>query len=100
MSLPSKLRSLASAWPEGQTDLENKAKKVLRDAEKAIDDAAREMKKQIKKATGKPGSHNLSPNHVGPIYLSQRRHIPASDLAGQYQRCHVLRSPAEPAFGG
>lgn len=41
------------AWPEGQ-DIEDKTKKMLRDAEKGIDDAAREMKKQIKKATGKP----------------------------------------------
>ncbi|HXI92025.1 MAG TPA: PBP1A family penicillin-binding protein [Blastocatellia bacterium] len=40
-------------WPEGQ-DIEDKAKKLLRDAEKGIDDAQREMKKQIKKATGKP----------------------------------------------
>jgi penicillin-binding protein 1B len=42
------------AWPEGQTEIEDRARKVLRDAEKGIDDAAREMKKQIKKATGKP----------------------------------------------
>ena len=42
------------AWPEGQTDMEDKAKKLLRDTEKGIDDAGREMKKQIKKATGKP----------------------------------------------
>jgi hypothetical protein len=41
-------------WPEDQVDLEDKAKKVLRDAEKTIDEAGREMKKQIKKATGKP----------------------------------------------
>ncbi len=41
------------AWPEGQ-DIEDKAKKVLRDAEKGIEDTQREMKKQIKKATGKP----------------------------------------------
>ena len=41
------------AWPEGM-DLEEKAKKMLRDSEKAIDDAQREMKKQIKKATDKP----------------------------------------------
>jgi penicillin-binding protein 1B len=41
------------AWPEGQ-DIEDKSKKLLRDAEKSVDDAAREMKKQIKKATGKP----------------------------------------------
>lgn len=41
-------------WPEGQTELEDKARKLLRDAEKSIDDAAGEMKKQIKKATGKP----------------------------------------------
>lgn len=40
-------------WPEGQ-DIEDKAKKLLRDAEKGIDEAGREMKKQIKKATGKP----------------------------------------------
>jgi penicillin-binding protein 1B len=40
-------------WPEGQ-DTEDKTKKLLRDSEKAVDDAAREMKKQIKKATGKP----------------------------------------------
>ena len=42
------------AWPEGQVEPEDKAKKMLRDAEKAVDDAAREMKKQIKKATDKP----------------------------------------------
>ena len=42
------------AWPEGQTEIEDRARKVLREAEKGIDDAAREMKKQIKKATGKP----------------------------------------------
>jgi penicillin-binding protein 1B len=41
------------AWPEGQ-DIEDKTKKLLHDAEKTVDDAAREMKKQIKKATGKP----------------------------------------------
>jgi penicillin-binding protein 1B len=41
------------AWPEGQ-DVEDKAKKILRDAEKSVDDATKEMKKQIKKATGKP----------------------------------------------
>ncbi|MEK6321327.1 MAG: PBP1A family penicillin-binding protein [Acidobacteriota bacterium] len=40
-------------WPEGH-DIEDKAKKVLRDVEKGIDEAGREMKKQIKKATGKP----------------------------------------------
>ncbi|MEK6287880.1 MAG: PBP1A family penicillin-binding protein [Acidobacteriota bacterium] len=40
-------------WPEGQ-DIEDKAKKLLRDVEKGIDEAGREMKKQIKKATGKP----------------------------------------------
>ena len=42
------------AWPEGRVDLEDKAKKMFRDAEKTVDDAAHEMKKQIKKATGKP----------------------------------------------
>jgi penicillin-binding protein 1B len=42
------------AWPEGQVEPEDKAKKMLRDAEKAVDDAARELKKQIKKATDKP----------------------------------------------
>ena len=41
------------AWPESQ-DIEDKARRMLRDAEKGIDDATREMKKQIKKATGKP----------------------------------------------
>jgi len=41
-------------WPEGQAELEEKARKMLRDAEKTIDDAAREMKKQVKKATDKP----------------------------------------------
>jgi penicillin-binding protein 1B len=41
------------SWPEG-TDLEEKTKKLLRDSEKVIEDAQREMKKQIKKATGKP----------------------------------------------
>jgi penicillin-binding protein 1B len=42
------------AWPEGQMDIEDRARKMLRDTEKGIDDAAREMKNQIKKATGKP----------------------------------------------
>ena len=41
-------------WPEGQAELEDKARKLLRDAEKSVDDAAGEVKKQIKKATGKP----------------------------------------------
>lgn len=41
-------------WPEGQTELEDKARKLLRDAEKSIDDAAGEVKKQIKKAPGRP----------------------------------------------
>ncbi|HSB09054.1 MAG TPA: PBP1A family penicillin-binding protein [Blastocatellia bacterium] len=40
------------AWPEGM-ELEEKAKTVLRDSEKAVEDAQREMKKQIKKATGR-----------------------------------------------
>ena len=39
-------------WPEGQEGVEDKAKKILRDAEKAIEDAAGEMKKQIKKPPG------------------------------------------------
>ena len=41
-------------WPEDQIPPDDKAKKVLRDADKENDNAAREMKKQIKKATGKP----------------------------------------------
>jgi penicillin-binding protein 1B len=41
-------------WPEDQMDIENKAKKLLRDAEKGIDDAGRELKKQVKKAADKP----------------------------------------------
>ncbi len=41
-------------WPEGQTELEDKARKLVREAEKSLDDAAGEVKKQIKKATGKP----------------------------------------------
>ena len=41
-------------WPEDQILLEDKAKKVLRDADKENDNAARELRKQIKKATGKP----------------------------------------------
>ena len=40
-------------WPEDQIPPDDKAKKVLRDADKENDNAAREMKKQIKKATGK-----------------------------------------------
>ena len=40
-------------WPEGQMDLENTAKKALRDAEKSINDAQHEIRNQIKKATGK-----------------------------------------------
>jgi penicillin-binding protein 1B len=43
----------AFEWPEGM-DLDEKAKKALRDSEKAVEDAQREIKKQIKKATGKP----------------------------------------------
>lgn len=35
-------------------EIEDGAKKMLRDAEKGLDDAAREMKRQTKKATGKP----------------------------------------------
>jgi penicillin-binding protein 1B len=42
------------AWPEGQAEIEDKAKKMLREAEKAVDEAARDLKKQIKKATDKP----------------------------------------------
>jgi len=41
-------------WPEDQMDIENKAKKLLRDAEKVIDETGRELNKQIKKAAGKP----------------------------------------------
>ena len=41
------------SWPEG-TDLEEKTKKLLRDSEKVIEEAQRDVKKQIKKATGKP----------------------------------------------
>jgi penicillin-binding protein 1B len=40
-------------WPEGQ-DLPDKTKKVLRDVEEMVDDAQREVRKQIKKATEKP----------------------------------------------
>jgi penicillin-binding protein 1B len=40
-------------WPEGQADIEEKTKKLLRDAQKSVEDAARELKKQIGKATGK-----------------------------------------------
>ena len=40
-------------WPEDQIQPDDKAKKLLRDADKENDNAAREMKKQIKKA-GKP----------------------------------------------
>lgn len=42
------------AWPEGQGGTEDRPRRVLRDAEKIVDDAANEVKKQIKKATGKP----------------------------------------------
>ncbi len=42
------------SWPEDQINPDDKAKKLQRDAEKVIDDAGRELKKQIKKATGKP----------------------------------------------
>jgi penicillin-binding protein 1B len=41
-------------WPEDQVTPDDKSKKVQRDAEKALDDAGRDLKKQIKKATGKP----------------------------------------------
>ena len=40
-------------WPEGQPDTDDRTKKMPHDAEKSSDDAQREMKKQIKKATGK-----------------------------------------------
>jgi penicillin-binding protein 1B len=50
---PEQIPAPGFAWPEGQ-DIEDKTKKILRDAEKGIDDAQREMKKQIKKATDKP----------------------------------------------
>jgi len=43
-------------WPEGKMDpkdADEKAKKLLRDAEKMVDDAQRDLKKQIKKASGK-----------------------------------------------
>ncbi|HJZ68135.1 MAG TPA: penicillin-binding transpeptidase domain-containing protein, partial [Blastocatellia bacterium] len=42
-------------WPEGHSDVDDKTKKVVREAEKALDDTQREIKKQIKKATG---NHN------------------------------------------
>ena len=42
------------SWPEDQINADDKAKKAQRDAERLIDDAGRELKKQIKKATGKP----------------------------------------------
>ncbi|MFP5262289.1 MAG: PBP1A family penicillin-binding protein [Blastocatellia bacterium] len=42
-------------WPEDKTtDLPDKTKKIMRDAEQMIDDAQREVRKQIKKASGKP----------------------------------------------
>jgi penicillin-binding protein 1B len=41
-------------WPEGQADIEEKSKKLLRDAQKTVDDAARELKKQVTKAPGNP----------------------------------------------
>jgi penicillin-binding protein 1B len=41
-------------WPEDQIKTEDKVKKLLKDAEKTIDDAGSDIKKQIKKATGKP----------------------------------------------
>jgi len=41
-------------WPEDQITPDEKAKKLQRDAEKSLDDAGRDLKKQIKKATGKP----------------------------------------------
>jgi membrane carboxypeptidase/penicillin-binding protein len=42
-------------WPEDKTtDLPDKAKKIMRDAERTIDDAQREVRKQIKKALDKP----------------------------------------------
>jgi penicillin-binding protein 1B len=50
---PEQIPAPGFAWPEGQ-DIEDKTKKTLRDAEKGVDDAQREMKKQIKKATDKP----------------------------------------------
>jgi penicillin-binding protein 1B len=40
-------------WPEGK-DLPDKAKKIVRDTEDKIDEAQREVRKQIKKAIGKP----------------------------------------------
>jgi penicillin-binding protein 1B len=41
-------------WPEDLINPDDKAKKTQRDAEKPTDDANRELKKQIKKATDKP----------------------------------------------
>jgi penicillin-binding protein 1B len=40
-------------WPEDQIKTEDKVKKLLHDSEKPIDDGS-DVKKQIKKATGKP----------------------------------------------
>ncbi|MFY9553752.1 MAG: PBP1A family penicillin-binding protein [Blastocatellia bacterium] len=40
------------AWPEGK-DIEDKTKRLLRESEKTLDDAQREIRKQIKKATVK-----------------------------------------------
>ena len=41
-------------WPEDQVKTEDKVKKLLRDSEKPIDEPRSDIKKQIKKATGKP----------------------------------------------
>jgi penicillin-binding protein 1B len=40
-------------WPEGR-EIPDKAKQIMRDAEKTMDEVQREVRKQIKKATGKP----------------------------------------------
>ena len=41
-------------WPEDQIKTEDKVKKLQHDAEKPVDDAGSDIKKRIKKATGKP----------------------------------------------
>jgi membrane carboxypeptidase/penicillin-binding protein len=38
------------SWPEDKTDMPEATKKLLREADKAVEDAQREVKKQIKKA--------------------------------------------------
>ena len=45
--------STGFSWPEDKTEMPESTKKILREADKAVEDAQRELHKQIKKAAGK-----------------------------------------------